>query len=141
MSRQWVYTASVKGRFQKIHRLTGFFLQAFLVVTPWVDVGGRPAVQIDIVRFNPDDSSIVIGFTVDDITASEGEDYFAPGNYSISFGPGQRSARILIPLVQDSLSEGDEAFVVELAGDNQHTAIDVFHRIVVMIRDDEPPAL
>ena len=73
-----------------------------------------PAVQIDIVRFNPDDSSIVIGFTVDDITASEGEDYFAPGNYSISFGPGQRSARILIPLVQDSLSEGDEAFVVEL---------------------------
>ena len=100
-----------------------------------------PAVQIDIVRFNPDDSSIVIGFTVDDITASEGEDYFAPGNYSISFGPGQRSARILIPLVQDSLSEGDEAFVVELAGDNQHTAIDVFHRIVVMIRDDEPPAL
>lgn len=100
-----------------------------------------PAVQIDIVRFNPDDSSIVIGFTVDDITASEGEDYFAPGNYSISFGPGQRSARILIPLVQDSLSEGDEAFVVELAGDQQHTAIDVFHRIVVMIRDDEPPAL
>ncbi|MDP2307284.1 MAG: cytochrome c oxidase accessory protein CcoG [Pseudomonadota bacterium] len=48
MSRQWVHTASVKGRFQRIHRWTGFFLQAFLFVTPWLVVAGRPAVQIDI---------------------------------------------------------------------------------------------
>ena len=97
-----------------------------------------PAVQIDIVRFNPDDSRAVIRYTVSDITATESEDYFAPGNNSITFGPGQRSARLLIPLVQDSLVEGDEAFAIELEGPSDLAANHVYQRIVVMIRDDEP---
>ncbi|MGB5721339.1 MAG: Calx-beta domain-containing protein, partial [Woeseiaceae bacterium] len=71
-------------------------------------------------------------------TATEGEDYFAPGDNSITFGPGQRSARILIPLVQDSLVEGDEAFVLELDTSAQISVDDVYQRIVVLIRDDEP---
>lgn len=96
-----------------------------------------PAVQIDIVRFNPDDSSIVVGFSVEDLSATEGEDYFAPNSYSISFGPGQRSARLLIPLVQDSRAEGDEAFVVKLALDTENLPANVSPNIAVMIRDDE----
>ncbi len=47
-ARTWVYTASVKGRFQRYHRWSGALLQAFFFVTPWVSVGGHPAVQIDI---------------------------------------------------------------------------------------------
>ena len=97
-----------------------------------------PAVQIDIVRFNPDDSRALIRYTVSDITATESADYFAPGDNSITFGPGQRSARLLIPLVQDSLVEGDEAFVIELEGHSELAANGVYQRIVVMIRDDEP---
>ena len=97
-----------------------------------------PAVQIDLVRFNPDDSRAVVTYTVSDVTATEGEDYFAPGDNSITFGPGQRSARILIPLVQDSLVEGDEAFVLELDTSAQISVEDVYQRIVVLIRDDEP---
>ncbi len=97
-----------------------------------------PAVQIDLVRFNPDNLAIVVNYTISDITAKEGEDYFAPGGHSISFGPGQRSARLLIPLVQDAEVEGDEAFVVELQQRQGLSAIDVYRRIVVMIRDDEP---
>lgn len=99
-----------------------------------------PAVQIDVVRFNPDESTAVVGFTVRDITATEGEDYFAPGSHSITFGPRQRSARLLVPLVQDAEVEGDEAFVIELSSDEESSAIDVYQRIVVMIRDDEPQA-
>jgi hypothetical protein len=100
-----------------------------------------PAVQIDLVRFNPDDTSVEIDYTVADITATEGEDYFAPGTYSVLFGPRQRSARLLIPLVQDSDAEGNEAFVVEIVSDPESRSVDVFQRIVVMIRDDEPPVL
>ena len=96
-----------------------------------------PAVQIDVMRFNPDDTSIVVGFSVEGHTATEGEDYFAPGNYSISFGPGQRSTRILIPLVQDSRAEGDEAFVVKLEVDLATQPANVSPNIAVMIRDDE----
>ena len=96
-----------------------------------------PAVQIDIQRFNPDNTSLVIAYTLRDITATEGEDYFAPGNQSISFGPGQRSARLLIPLVRDSEVEGDEAFIVELSTGDSTADSDVYHRIAVMIRDEE----
>jgi len=99
-----------------------------------------PAVQIDLVRFNPDNHPIEVRYSVSDITATEGEDYFAPGNYSITFGPSQRSARLLVPLVQDAEREGDEAFVVELAAETNTGAIDVHRRIVVMIRDDETQA-
>ena len=96
-----------------------------------------PVVQVDVLRFNPDDTQIVVGYSVGDITAKEGEDYFSPGGYSVSFGPGQRSARLLIPLVQDTNSEGDEAFTVELATGDTEPVPDVFRRIVIMIRDDE----
>lgn len=96
-----------------------------------------PAVQVDVLRFNPDDQPVVVGYLVRDITATEGEDYFAPSGHSIAFGPGQRSARLLIPLVQDSLVEGDEAFTVELAVQTDDAPSGVFQRIIVMIRDDD----
>ncbi len=96
-----------------------------------------PAAQIDILRFNPDSTSLVVGFTVEDLTATEGEDYFAPGSYSISFGPGQRTARLLIPLVQDSRAEGNEAFVLKLDVDREGRPASVSPNIAVMIRDDE----
>jgi hypothetical protein len=105
-----------------------------------IAVGERdPAAQIDILRFNPDSQAIVVGYVVRDITAVEGEDYFSPGGHSISFEPGQRAARLLIPLVQDSVVEGDEAFTVELVGGNAQGAADVFQRLVIMIRDDDAP--
>jgi serine/threonine protein kinase len=97
-----------------------------------------PAVQIDLVRFNPDNLRLVIDYTVSNITATEGEDYFAPGGHSITFGPGQRSARLLIPLVQDAVVEGDETFVVELLSDRFSKVSDVNRQIIVTIRDDEP---
>jgi len=98
-----------------------------------------PAAQIDILRFNPDSRSMTVDFVVKDITAVEGEDYFSPSAHSVSFEPGQRSARLLIPLVQDSVVEGDEAFTVELRVNNASDNSDVFHRIVIMIRDDDAP--
>jgi cytochrome c oxidase accessory protein FixG len=47
-NRRWVYTQSVTGRFQRLHRWSGRVLLAFLVATPWLYVDGRPAVQFDI---------------------------------------------------------------------------------------------
>jgi len=72
-----------------------------------------------------------------DITATKGEDYFAPSGYTITFGPGQRSARLLIPLVQDSDYEDNEAFSVELSNADSMADADVYQRTAVMIRDDD----
>jgi hypothetical protein len=95
------------------------------------------AVQINVTRYNPDSSSMVVAFTVEDLTATEGEDYFAPANFTVSFPPGQGTARLLIPLVQDSRAEGDEAFVVKLNVDKEAQPQDVSPNLAVMIRDDE----
>ena len=71
-----------------------------------------------------------------DVTAVEGEDYVDPGYSTVSFAPGQRSARILIPLVQDVFPEADEAFVLELDIESG-AEDDIYRRIAVMIRDDD----
>jgi len=96
-----------------------------------------PAAQIDVLRFNPDSTSLQVGFKIRDITATQGEDYFAPGRYTIEFGPYQRAARILIPLVQDSAYEDNEAFSIELSTADTAAGPDVYLRTAVMIRDDD----
>jgi hypothetical protein len=96
-----------------------------------------PAVQIDIQRFNPDDTRLVVGYVLRDITATQGEDYFAPSSYTIEFGPNQRSARLLISLVQDFVFEDNEAFSVELSIDDSSADLDVYRRTAVIIRDDD----
>lgn len=98
-----------------------------------------PAAQIDIIRFNPDDQPFVVRYIVRGSTATVGEDYFAPTGYSITFGPGQRSARLLVPLVQDSEAEDDEVFVVELSNSDSAADMDIYRRIAVVIRDDDVP--
>jgi serine/threonine protein kinase len=96
-----------------------------------------PAVQIDLVRFNPDETRLVVNTEVLDITASAREDFFPPGHGIVVFGAGQRSARLLIPLVQDAEAEGDEAFVVELTTENPTQEEGVHNRVAVIIRDDD----
>jgi serine/threonine protein kinase len=96
-----------------------------------------PAVQIDVLRFNPDNTSLVVNYILRDITATQGEDYFAPGNVTVEFGPGQRSARLLIPLVQDFIFEDNEAFSVELPISESTVDADVYLRTAVIIRDDD----
>jgi serine/threonine protein kinase len=96
-----------------------------------------PAVQIDVIRFNPDQLELEVDYVVRDVTATEGEDYFAPSGGTISFRPGQRTARIFIPLVQDAAKESDEAFMLELVSPSRSDDPNIFTRIAVMIRDDD----
>jgi len=96
-----------------------------------------PAVQVDVIRFKPDGSPLQVDYLIRDVTATEGEDYIAPQSGTVFFGPGQRSARILVPLVQDVAREADEAFILELIGDPASTQSNIYRRIAVMIRDDD----
>ncbi len=98
-----------------------------------------PAVQVDIVRYNPTDEALRVRYEVSDLTATEGDDYFSPGSDAVTFAPGQRSARLLVPLVQDSLHEGDEAFTVTIRDQDDAVVEGVYRRIAIMIRDDDPP--
>ena len=99
-----------------------------------------PAVQIDVMRFNADDQSLSIRYTVESLSATEGEDYFAPGTLLLSFEPWQRTARLLVPLVQDSVVEGDERFALRLANTAAAPSVYGYQQILVTIRDDDPQA-
>jgi len=96
-----------------------------------------PAVQIDVIRFKPDNSAVEVSYIIGDINATAGEDYFPPGLPIVYFGPGQRTARILIPLVQDADIEGGEVFALELLSTGPRLDADIYQRIAVMIRDDD----
>ena len=99
-----------------------------------------PAVQIDVMRFNADDQSLSIRYTVESLSATEGEDYFAPGSLVLSFGPRQRTVRLLVPLVQDSVVEGEERFALRLANTAAAPSVYGYQDILVTIRDDDPQA-
>ena len=96
-----------------------------------------PAVQIDVVRFKPGNDVTEVSFAIRDVSATAGEDYFSPGVRTIHFSPGQRSARILIPLVQDSAPESGEVFLLELLSDTPQIRFDINRRISILIQDDD----
>jgi len=96
-----------------------------------------PAAQIDVIRYNPDDTAMEVGYILLDVTATEGQDYFTPGSTFIYFGAGQRTARILVPLGQDARQEPDEAFMLELETKPVTSDSNIFSQIAVMIRDDD----
>jgi hypothetical protein len=95
------------------------------------------AVQIDVMRFQPDNETAEVSYIVRDVTATAGEDYFPPDVTTVNFGRGQRTARILIPLVQDVDTELVESLTLELVGTGTQRDLDIYQRIAVMIRDDD----
>ena len=96
-----------------------------------------PAAQIDVIRYNPDNTSLEVNYILQDVTATEGQDYFSPGITSVYFAAGQRTARILVPLGQDARPEADEAFMLELETDYVPRDSNIYSQIAVMIRDDD----
>ena len=96
------------------------------------------AVQIDIVRDGSMEYPLTIGFTISDITATEGVDYFAPDRDTISFRAGEDTVRLLIPLVQDFATEGNESFALRLGEAAGISSTDGHQTAIITIRDDEP---
>jgi len=47
-ARLWVYAKRVTGRFQRLHRASGFALIAILAIVPWLNIGGLPVFRIDL---------------------------------------------------------------------------------------------
>ena len=106
--------------------------------TDRIDVRERDvAVQVDIIRYRADDTRQEAAYRIRDINATEGEDYIAPVSGSVFFGPGERTVRMLIPLIQDSSRESAESFVIELVGESSQQEGNIYRQITVMIRDDD----
>jgi hypothetical protein len=96
-----------------------------------------PAVQVDLIRYRADASPLDVDYVLTGISATEGEDYFTPGFTTVSFGPGETNARILLPLGQDAKTETDETFTFELLTSTPRSQTEILTRLTVIIRDDD----
>jgi cytochrome c oxidase accessory protein FixG len=47
-SRNWVQPADVRGRFSRARKVAFYVLIAVWVVIPWIRIGGRPALMLDV---------------------------------------------------------------------------------------------
>lgn len=47
-NRHWVYAQQVAGRFRTLRHRTSIVLQLILFVTPWLRIGGHPALMVDL---------------------------------------------------------------------------------------------
>jgi cytochrome c oxidase accessory protein FixG len=47
-ARAWVYTHTIDGRFQRVHRASGVVLQAFFLLVPWLSWNGHPMARFDL---------------------------------------------------------------------------------------------
>ena len=84
----------------------------------------------------PAGGSESVHFETSDNTASQPGDYTSRSG-TLTFGPGQASKTIDVPIVGDSLDEADETLSVDLSSPVNMTIVDA--QGVVTIADDDPP--
>ncbi|MEL7312042.1 MAG: protein kinase, partial [Pseudomonadota bacterium] len=93
------------------------------------------AVSLTLWRLNATDSSLDVPLQIDAISATPDEDFVASQQFSATFEAGAKAVTIVIPLVQDSQSEGVELLSVyhmsEVAKDS------VQSNVTVRILDDD----
>jgi len=98
---------------------------------------GDQVIEIDVLRLDPTDRPLNFQYRVHGNTAVEGKDYTAPSAGILSFAADQSIARIQILLLDDSISEYDEMFLVEIISTASEQDADTNHRITVIIQDDD----
>ena len=84
-------------------------------------------------------SAVSVDYATSDDTAIAGEDYQATRG-TVSFNPSETTKTIEIPIVGDSIDEGDEAFEVQLSNPDGIT-LSEDTAVVSIIDDDEPPEI
>jgi uncharacterized delta-60 repeat protein len=96
-----------------------------------------PAV-ITLIRTGGSLGVVSVQYSTGGGTASPGGDYTpAPLNSTVTFSQGQTNQSILVPIINDTLAEGDETFIVTISNPGGGARISGPTNVVVTIRDDE----
>ncbi len=79
---------------------------------------------------------VTMSYTTKDGTATAGTDYVATQS-TLTFAPGERSKFVVVPILEDSVAEGDESFIVVLS-DASWATIDTTEATCTILDDDGP---
>jgi uncharacterized delta-60 repeat protein len=94
------------------------------------------AAVITINRIGSHDSVVTVDYATAEGTAKAGEDYSAQSG-TITFGVGERSKIISIPLAEDALPEDNESFAVVLMNPSGGAMIGSAGTLEVTVQDDD----
>ncbi len=92
---------------------------------------------VDLVRADGTEGAVTISYRTLPDSASEQTDYAGVDWTEVRFEPGQETARQFVPLVSDSLAEGDESFVIEIGRPANGATLGPVTRMRVTIVDDD----
>ena len=93
------------------------------------------AIAITVIRTTPGDYPLSRNFLLESTSAVDGEDYFAPVSTTINFEPGEGTAKLLIPLVNDGIAETAETLNLSLLTNESDTLLPV--EMQIRILDDD----
>jgi glucose/arabinose dehydrogenase len=96
-------------------------------------------VSIPVTRTGGSDGTVAVRYTLVNGTATAGSDYIGATGQLLVFNPGETSKSIVVPLTNDSLSEGNETFnaAIDLSLGGATTGVP--RTATVTILDDEAP--
>ena len=101
---------------------------------------GQPTALLEVVRSGNTASAASVGFSTSPGSASPDND-FSSATGTVSFAPGQRSALLQIPLIDDSANEGPESFGVSLQSPSTGHSLGSSRSATVLLADDEDEPL
>lgn len=95
------------------------------------------SVQLQVDRVGGTDSLATVDVTTADGTATAGQDY-TPVTTTLTFAMGQQTQTVTIPILDDTLAEGDETFLVNLISPTGDVELTAPITATVTIVENEP---
>jgi hypothetical protein len=103
------------------------------------EVEGSAQVQICLVA--PASENVNVNLTTSDSTALAPNDYTDPTSIMITIPAGQVCSSVLIPITNDSISEINEVFKINLSNPSSNASIGDGYGIVTILDDEEIPTM
>jgi Calx-beta domain/CARDB/FG-GAP-like repeat len=97
---------------------------------------GSAVNEIQVVRNGRIDVAVGATLSLRDITASAGQDYTGTP-IQVDFAPGETVKTITVPIVNDTLAEGDETINLQLSNSTNGAALSTTSQAALTIVDDE----
>lgn len=92
---------------------------------------------LTVLRSGDSDTVVTVDFATRDFTAKAGTDYTATSG-TLTFAAGQTNQPIAIPILNDTLPEGQEPFLIRLSNPSANATLGATATAQVSITDDDP---
>ena len=100
---------------------------------------GAGSASVTVNRISGAGGTVTVNYATANVTATSGSDYTATSN-TLTFGPGETSKSIAIPILQDNVYEGNETFTVTLSTPGGGAIVVPPTTATVTINDDDVPS-